>query len=122
MAKQQEAKQQSERARSLRALIHEQRIRDTLGEVAFHFVRRSGKVGRLALTPEIAKLLEDGAAAVVEMPGETDPAILPGDAAKKAWTIDPRAIFFWAGPQKPIGFDDLPPIGSEAAAGEPSLP
>jgi hypothetical protein len=48
------------------------------------------------------------------MPGETDPAILMSDAAKRAWSIDPRAIFFWAGPQKPIGFDDLPAI-EEAA-------
>ena len=125
LAKQNEARQQSERARSLRALITEHRLHDTLGEVSFHFVRRSGKVGRLALAPAIAKLLEEGAAAVVEMPGETDPAVLPGHAAKKAWTIDPRAIFFWAGPQKPIGFDDLPPISSESesapeAASEPA--
>ncbi len=115
-AKANEAKQQSERARSLRALIAEHRLRETLGEVSFHFVRRSGKVGRLALTPAIAKMLEDGEAAVVELPGETDPAVLPGDAAKRAWTIDPRAIFFWAGPKKPIGFDDLPAI---TESGEP---
>ena len=65
-AKQSEARLQSERARSLRALIAEHRLHETLGEVPFHFVRRSGKVGRLALKPEVAKLLEDGAAAVLE--------------------------------------------------------
>jgi uncharacterized protein YaiL (DUF2058 family) len=119
LAKQQEARLQSERARSLRALINEHKLQDTLGEVSFHFVRRSGKVGRLALSPAVAKLLEEGAAAVVEMPGETDPAVLPGFAAKKAWTIDPRAIFFWAGPQKPIGFEDAPPMPAEEAAPTP---
>jgi uncharacterized protein YaiL (DUF2058 family) len=113
-ARQSEARLQSERARSLRALIGSERLHETLGEVPFHFVRRSGKVGRLALTPAIARLLEEGAAAVVELPGETDPAILPSDAAKKAFRIDPRAIFFWAGPQKPIGFDDLAPLPSES--------
>jgi len=121
-AKAAEAKQQSERARSLRALIAQHRMQDTLGEVSFHFVRRSGKVGRLALTPAIARLLEDGAAAVVEMPGETDPALLLSDIAKKAWAIDPRAIFFWAGPQKPIGFDSEADISeSSAASGEPAV-
>ncbi len=112
-ARQSEARLQSERARSLRALIGSERLQETLGEVPFHFVRRSGKVGRLALTPAVARLLEEGAAAVVELPGETDPAILPSDAAKKAFRIDPRAIFFWAGPQKPIGFDNLAPLSSE---------
>jgi uncharacterized protein YaiL (DUF2058 family) len=118
-AKAAEAKAQSERARSLRALVEEHRLKEPLGEVTFHFVRRSGKVGRLLVTPETAKLLEAGAAAVVENPGQPDPAILDAKAAQQAWRIDPRAIFFWNGPQKPIGFDDPPALPGEQAEVEP---
>jgi uncharacterized protein YaiL (DUF2058 family) len=115
-AKAAESKMQSERARSLRALVEEQRLRDSFGEAQFHFVRRSGKVGRLLVTPAIAKLLEEGAAAVVENPGQPDPVVLPAEAAKRAYKIDPRAIFFWNGPQKPIGFDDPEPAPGESEA------
>lgn len=105
-----EARAQSERAHALRALIEEHALREPPGEVAFHYQKRSGKIGRLALSPETAALLEAGKAAVVEDPGRPDPAIVPAHAAKKAWKIDPRAVFFWAGPEKPIGFDDPGPV------------
>ena len=114
LAKLAEAKAQSERARSLRALVEQQRLREPVGEAQFHFVRRSGKVGRLLVSPATAKLLEDGAAAVVENPGQPDPAVLPADAAREAYRIDPRAIFFWNGPLKPIGFEDAEAIESAA--------
>ena len=45
-AKQAEARMQSERARRLRQLVETHRIRQA-GEVSFHYVRRSGKIGRL---------------------------------------------------------------------------
>jgi len=104
-AKQAEARMQSERARRLRQLVEAHRVREP-GEVAFHYVRRSGKIGRLDVSLATQKLLEQGGAAVVEDPGSPDCAVVPGDAAKRIYEVDPRAIRFWFGPDKPIGFSD----------------
>jgi uncharacterized protein YaiL (DUF2058 family) len=121
-AKAAEAKAQSERARSLRALVLSHKIEQPpVGEAQFHFVRRSGKVGRLLVTAQTQALLEQGAAAVVENPGQPDPVVLPAEAAKEAYRIDPRAVFFWNGPQKPIGFEDVGPeegVSQGGPAGE----
>ncbi len=104
-AKQAEARMQSERARRLRQLVEAHRIRED-GEVSFHYVRRSGKIGRLDVSVATQKMLEQGGAAVVEDPGSPDCAVVPGDAAKRIYEVDPRAIRFWFGPEKPIGFSD----------------
>jgi uncharacterized protein YaiL (DUF2058 family) len=105
-AKVAEARMQSERARRLRQLVEAHRIREAPGEVAFHFVRRSGKIGRLAVSPDTAKMLESGAAAVVEDPGSPDHAVVPAEAAKRIHEVDAHSIRFWSGPEKPIGFSD----------------
>jgi uncharacterized protein YaiL (DUF2058 family) len=104
-AKKAEAREQSERALRLRQLVDKHRVRERPGEVNFHFVKRSGKIGRLAVSPETAKLLENGAAAVVEDPGNPEHAVVPSDAAKRIFEIDRQAVRFWFGPEKPIGFD-----------------
>ncbi len=105
-AKVAEAKMQSERARRLRQLVESNRLREPPGEVAFHFVKRSGKIGRLALSPGTATLLESGAAAVVDDPGSPEHAVVPAEAAQRIYQVDPQAIRFWFGPDKPIGFSD----------------
>ena len=105
-AKVAEAKMQSERARRLRQLVESNRLREAPGEVSFHFVKRSGKIGRLAISPATAKLLESGAAAVVDDPGSPDHAVVPAEAARRIYEVDPQAIRFWLGPDKPIGFSD----------------
>src|SRR5689334_25119224 len=64
-AKVAEARMQSERARRLRQIVEAHRIADP-GASLFHYVRRSGKIGRLLLGLETQKLLESGGAAVVE--------------------------------------------------------
>jgi uncharacterized protein YaiL (DUF2058 family) len=104
-AKQAEARMQSERARRLRQLVEIHRLREA-GEVAFHYVRRNGKVGRLGVSAETQKMLEQGAAAVVDDPGSPDCAVVPADAAKRIYEVDPQAIRFWYGPEKPIGSPD----------------
>ena len=104
-AKRTEARQQSERALRLRQLVEANRVREPPGEVNFHFVKRSGKVGRLAISPDTAKLLEGGAAAVVEDPGNPEHAVVPGEAAKRIYEVDRQAVRFWFGPEKPIGFE-----------------
>jgi uncharacterized protein YaiL (DUF2058 family) len=104
-AKKAEAREQSERALRLRQLVDKHRVHERPGEVNFHFVKRSGKIGRLAVSPETAKLLENGAAAVVEDPGNPEHAVVPSDAAKRIYEIDRQAVRFWFGPEKPIGFD-----------------
>jgi uncharacterized protein YaiL (DUF2058 family) len=104
-AKLAEARMQSERARRLRQLVETHRIREA-GEVSFHYVRRNGKVGRLDLSLETQKQLEQGAAAVVDDPGSPDCAVVSADAAKRIYEVDPQAIRFWYGPEKPIGFSD----------------
>ena len=105
-AKKAEARMQSERAQRLRQLVAANRLREAPGEVSFHFVKRSGKIGRLALSPETARLLEGGAAAVVEDPGGPEHAVVPADAARRIYQVDAQAIRFWFGPDKPIGFSD----------------
>jgi uncharacterized protein len=104
-AKQTEARMQSERARRLRQLVETHRLRDS-GEIAFHYVRRNGKVGRLGVSAGTQKMLEQGAAAVVDDPGSPDCAVVPADAAERIYEVDPQAIRFWYGPEKPIGFSD----------------
>jgi uncharacterized protein YaiL (DUF2058 family) len=128
-AKAAEAKAQSERARALRALVQKHLQAQAaagvpFGEISFHFVRRSGKVGRLLVTAETQALLEQGAAAVVENPGQPDPVVLPAESAKEAYRIDPRSVFFWNGPQKPIGFEDVAEQApeTEEPQGEPAAP
>ena len=79
---------------------------DDPGAGLFHYVRRNGKIGRLALGAETQKLLESGAAAVVDDPGSPDCAVVPAEAAKRIYQVDPQAIRFWHGPDKPIGFSD----------------
>ena len=96
---------QSDRARRLRQIVESNRIDDP-GASMFHYVRRSGKIGRLALGSETQKLLESGGAAVVEDPGAPDCAVVPAEAAKRIYEVDPHAIRFWHGPEKPIGFSD----------------
>jgi uncharacterized protein YaiL (DUF2058 family) len=103
--KQAEARMQSERARRLRQLVETHRIREP-GEVSFHYVKRSGKIGRLDVSVQTQKNLEQGAAAVVDDPGSPDCAVVPGEAAKRIYQVDPQAIRFWYGPEKPIGFSD----------------
>jgi uncharacterized protein YaiL (DUF2058 family) len=104
-AKVAEARMQSERARRLRQLVQAHRIDDP-GAGLFHYVRRSGKIGRLALGDGTQKLLESGGAAVVEDPGSPDCAVVPAETAKRIYQVDPQAIRFWHGPDKPIGFSD----------------
>jgi hypothetical protein len=104
-ARQAEARMQSERARRLRQLVEAHRLREN-GEVTFHYVRRSGKIGRLDVSLATQKLLEQGGAAVVEDPGSPDCAVVPGEAAQRIYAVDPQAIRFWFGPDKPIGFSD----------------
>jgi uncharacterized protein YaiL (DUF2058 family) len=101
-----EARMQSDRARRLRQLVESHRVADK-GEVSFHYVRRSGKIGRLDVSLELQKKLESGAAAVVEDPRSPDCAVVMADAAKRIYQVDPQAIRFWYGPEKPIGFSDV---------------
>ncbi len=104
-AKVAEARMQSERARRLRQLVEANRVRER-GEVTFHYVRRSGKIGRLDVSLEMQKKLEQGAAAVVDDPGSPDCAVVLSEAAKRIYEVDAHAIRFWSGPEKPIGFSD----------------
>ena len=62
-------------------------------------------MGRLSLSAGTAKLLESGAAAVVEDPGNPEHAVVPGEAAKRIYEVDKQAVRFWFGPEKPIGFE-----------------
>jgi uncharacterized protein YaiL (DUF2058 family) len=104
-AKVAEARMQSERARRLRQLVESHRVVEK-GEVTFHYVRRSGKIGRLDVSTGLQQKLESGAAAVVEDPGSPDCAVVLAEAAKRVYEVDPNAIRFWFGPEKPIGFSD----------------
>ena len=116
LAKLQESRLQSERAHKLRALVQQHRLQEPLGEVSFHYAKRSGKIGRLLVSEQTQKLLEHGLAAVVEDPGQPDAVIVLNSAAEKFHAIDPKSVRFWAGAQKPTGFEDVG--GTEEAAAE----
>src|SRR6266851_3196353 len=60
---------------------------------------------REAFALRAAELLESGAAAVVEDPGNPEHAVVPGEAAKRIYEVDKQAVRFWFGPEKPIGFE-----------------
>jgi uncharacterized protein YaiL (DUF2058 family) len=115
-AKVQEARMQSQRAKALQALVREHKIQDALGEVPFHYVKRSGKIGKLALNAPLAGLLEKGQAAVVEDPGQPEAVVVPAKAAEKFYAVDAKSIRFWAGPDKPVGFDDVGGEGGDEPA------
>ncbi len=115
-AKAHEARMQSQRAKALQALVREHKMQDALGEVAFHYVKRSGKIGKLALKAELAGLLEKGQAAVVEDPGQPECVVVPAKAAEKFYAVDPKSIRFWAGPDKPVGFEDVGGEGGDDSA------
>jgi uncharacterized protein YaiL (DUF2058 family) len=119
-AKKEEARQQSERALTIRQLVASHRLRDALGDVNFHFVRRSGKIGRVAVKQEIADQLEQGALAVVEDPGNPEHAVVPRDAALRIRKVDPAAVRFFSGPDAAVGFQaEAPPaVPPEAPADE----
>ena len=106
-AKLQEARLQSERAHKLRALVQQHRLQEPIGEVSFHYAKRSGKIGRLLVTQDTAQLLEKGLAAVVEDPGQPDAVVVSSKAAELFHAIDPKSVRFWAGAQKPTGFEDV---------------
>src|SRR5256714_11625185 len=104
-AKRTEARQQSERALRLRQLVEANRVREPPAEGNSNFVKRSGKVGRLAVSQETAKLLESGAAAVVEDPGNPEHAVVAGEAAKRIFEVDKLAVRVWFGPEEAIGVE-----------------
>ena len=104
-AKKAEARMQSERAHRLRQIVDANKVKEK-GEVSFHYVRRNGKIGRLDISLATQKNLESGGAAVVEDPGSPDCVVVPAEAAAKIYAVDPPAIRFWSGPDKPIGFAD----------------
>jgi uncharacterized protein YaiL (DUF2058 family) len=92
-----EARAQSDRARTLKALIIEYAIQEPMGEVAFHYQKRSGKIGRLLVTPELQQRLERGEVGLIEDPGKPEPALVAAEAARRAKLLDPKTVFFWTG-------------------------
>ncbi|MEW6744101.1 MAG: DUF2058 family protein [Planctomycetota bacterium] len=85
-----------EKAR-VRDLVRSQLVREGLrGPRRFHFVTREGFVPFLSVDPQIARRLEAGELAIVEVPGETDTfGVVPAAAALELRKVDGEAVRFF---------------------------
>ncbi len=89
--KQAEARMQSERARRLRQLVETHRIREA-GEVAFHYVRRNGKVGRLDVSAQTQQRFRGGREADLRGRPAGDPVLVRPFEADRFLRLARRGI------------------------------
>jgi uncharacterized protein YaiL (DUF2058 family) len=85
----QEAAERKALAAQVAQLVEAHRIRETDGDITYHFVD-GGKVKHLYVSPEIHKLLVSGAAVIIKL--ERRHAIVPREAADKIKERDPRCV------------------------------
>jgi uncharacterized protein YaiL (DUF2058 family) len=99
------ALQQLERDKRLRELVLATQVPLEPGECAFHFVTRKGKVRRLELSEAQAKLLADGALAVVERPepAQIEHSLVPSQTADQMLKLFEKSVRFYNREGDPIG-------------------
>ncbi len=117
-----ESKKQMELDRALRELVLGAQVPVEPGETAFYFMTRKGKLRRLELTPAQAKMLEDGALAVVERPepAQIEHSLVPAATAEQMLGLSKKAVRFLNRKENPIGFmsdDDVKAQQAAEAAG-----
>jgi uncharacterized protein YaiL (DUF2058 family) len=115
------AKQQRQLDLELYELVRSGEVPLQIGDTAFHFVTRKGKLRRLQLSPEQAKLLEEGKLAVVERqePDRIDHSLVAPEVAEKMHALFPKAVRFLNKEGAQVGFltdDELAKKKAEAAA------
>jgi hypothetical protein len=101
-----ESLKQLEQDKKLREIVHGAQIAIEVGENRFHFMTRKGKLRRLELAPAQAKLLEEGALAIVERPepASIEHSLVPAVSAEQMLAISERSVRFFNRGGKPIGF------------------
>ncbi len=100
-----QALQQAELEKKLRELVRRSEVAIQAGEQAFYFATRKGKLRRLELSQAQAKLLEQGALAIVERPepAQIEHSLVPASAADRVFELSERAVRFYNRPGSPIG-------------------
>lgn len=101
-----ESKKQQEQDRQLRELVLHHQVPLDVGATVFYFMTRKGKLRRLELKEEQAKLIESGVLGVVERPepAQIEHSLVPSDIAEKMFALSPKAVRFLNRPEAPIGF------------------
>jgi uncharacterized protein YaiL (DUF2058 family) len=95
------------------------------GPVAFHFVSRSGGIRKLQVTKDIARDLDNGQLAIVQLPGGERFGLVRRDVALQLLSDDPSLVrFFVDDPQKemveePPVVEDAPPRKKSTKKFEP---
>jgi hypothetical protein len=101
-----EALKQQEIDEQLRGIVLQAQVEIELGEQAFYFQTRKGKLRRLNLNVEQAAKLERGELAVVERqePAAIEHSLVPAATAEKMLALFPRSVRFFNKAGSPIGF------------------
>ena len=113
-----QALQQAELDKKLREVVRRFEVTIEAGEHAFYFATRRGKLRRLELAEDQAKLLEQGSLAIVERPepAQIEHSLVPAAAADQVLRLSERAVRFYNRPGSPIGLlaeeQDRPPSRS----------
>jgi hypothetical protein len=118
-----ESKRQVELDRKLRDIVYAQQVPVDVGATVFYFMTRKGKLRRLELTEPQAKLLQEGALAVVERPepAQIEHSLVPAEVAEQMHALSPKSVRFLNRAQLPIGFmsdEQLKARQAAEAAGE----
>jgi len=99
------AQQQLKRDKRLRELATCSQVPIELGDCAFHFVTRKGRIRRLELSPAQVKQLEEGALAIVERPepAQIEHSLVPAVTAEEMLRLSQTSVRFYARQEAPIG-------------------
>lgn len=116
------ALQQVEVDRKLRELVQRFQVAAEAGEHAFYFATRKKKLRRLEISEAQARLLEQGALAIVERPepGQIEHSLVPAQAADQMLGISDKSVRFYNRRGAPVGV--LPDEQTAGAVESPSGP
>ncbi len=101
-----EAIKQRELDDALKELVLGGQVPLQLGSRPFHFVTRKGRLRRLELAEDQARLLEEGKLAVVERqePAQIEHSLVPPETAERMMALFPKSVRFFNKEGAPVGF------------------
>ncbi len=101
-----ESQKQRELADKLRSLVQSGQVELELGDHAFHFVTRKGRLRRMQLSEAQAKMLEEGKLAVVERqePAQIEHSLVSPETAAQMFVLLEKSVRFFNRDGAPVGF------------------
>jgi len=115
LARHQKQLERDKKFRALDLLKARMFLPKSVGPVAFNFVSRSGGIRKLQVTTGIARDLDNGQLAIVQLPGGERFGLVRRDVAEQLLSDDPSLVrFFVSDPEKemveePPVVEDKPP-------------